>query len=255
MKKKKRLTDRKTLYFDIEASNLKADCGFMFCFGYMWEDEGKVKLLKISDYSNYNEDRTDDRRLVKDSIELINKADRIVSWYGKGFDIPFIRSKAFQHDLDPFRDQEHIDGWEISRSRLLSRNNRLETVSNNLPISLDLEHPEAAKTHIHPKHWMRAAAGHQDSLDYIYDHCEKDIMVLKNVMDHISKYAKNLPHSYLSEQKSENEILCPNCGNDKLSFRGIRNTTSTQRVSMACTECRHWFEIPYSLAKKHQLVD
>lgn len=38
-------------------------------------------------------------------------------------------------------------------------------------------------------HWIRAMAGHKESLDYIYEHCKIDVRILEKVYNKISEFA------------------------------------------------------------------
>jgi hypothetical protein len=45
------------------------------------------------------------------------------------------------------------------------------------------------KTPITTDHWLDALAGYQESLDYILEHCDRDVLILEKVYNKIWKYA------------------------------------------------------------------
>ncbi len=68
-------------FFDIEASNLNANFGYMLSFGWKFQDEKSAKVISIADYPLFEKDPTNDKRLVKDAAEILNGADIVCGHY------------------------------------------------------------------------------------------------------------------------------------------------------------------------------
>lgn len=167
--------------FDIEASNLKANFGICLCYRFTLLGSGKVfgatitpKDLKSGDF---------DKRLIQQFVQDCKKFDRLVGHYSSRFDIPFMRTRAMILDVDfPSAGELYqSDTWRMARDKLLLSSNRLKTIETalNLPVN---------KTEIMPEHWLGALSGNQKAIDYIGDHCDKDVLVLEMVYNKLAKY-------------------------------------------------------------------
>ena len=88
-------------FFDIETSNLVADFGIMLSYAIL---DGKTNTV-LSSVLTPHDIKTanfgdEDRRLVSACITDLAKFDRIVTYYGSRFDVPFLRARALSTGLD-----------------------------------------------------------------------------------------------------------------------------------------------------------
>ena len=44
------------------------------------------------------------------------------------------------------------------------------------------------KTRLDPMEWVQAATGHKPAIDYVVEHCEKDVMVLEEVFTRLAPF-------------------------------------------------------------------
>lgn len=80
-------------YFDIETSNFEANAGYMVSYAIKEKGEdGKIFYDELDQKELL--DGTFDLRLIKSLLEAFQYFDVIVTYYGTGFDIPFIRTRA-----------------------------------------------------------------------------------------------------------------------------------------------------------------
>ena len=112
-----------------------------------------------------------DYRIIKSAVKAICRYDRIVTWYGANFDIPWTRSRAIKHGIEfpAFRDLYHTDLYYVARAKLALHSNRLAAVCQWFGIE--------AKTHpMTPTLWERAGAGNEEALHTILTHCREDVV-------------------------------------------------------------------------------
>lgn len=233
MEKKK----ARVLLFDIEASHLKANMGFVFCIGYKWLDEKKVHLISIRDFpGHYKKDRCSDRRVLQEFAKIYAQADVVVSWFGSLFDVPYINTRNMLKKLPPLPEKAHIDGWRISRYRFCLTSNRLDTLTKIIPV----KGARALKTEVDFEHWTRAMAGYREAIKYIEDHCIKDIWALQSVYKAIVPFASNLPNiGKFLDPKREN---CPACASTDTNKQGFKLTATGKKQQYQCQACGHWFQ-------------
>lgn len=235
------LREPKILLWDIEASDLAANFGFTFCIGYKWMGEKKVHLVSIRDFkSAFAEDPTNDLHVVAHFSDVLAQADYHVTWYGARFDLPFLQTRSIELGLPPLPDRPHVDAWRIAKYKLRFNSNRLETVSRSIAIAPGAK--QSFKTPIDAKCWVKAKAGHVDSIKYIEEHCVADVDVLENVFQKIRPYASSLPNL----SKLNNPLIegCPACGSSKMNKKGKRITPRGWKQQLQCQDCAHWYLIP-----------
>ena len=176
----------KIAFLDIETSNLMANFAVMLSWAIKPLKE-KVVFDSITerDFAEHRKNHTlfnVDTRLVQSLVDEIQKYDRIVTHYGRKFDIPFIRTRAlidkvaFPH----FGILVNDDVYYWARYKLRLSSNRLETVVNTLVGYSD-------KTHLDGKIWVPAGMGDMKCVAIVLEHNkidvvegEKEYLVLKD---------------------------------------------------------------------------
>jgi hypothetical protein len=68
----------------------------------------------------------DDRRIVCELRDLIDRADALVAHYGSRFDLPFVNTRCLEHGELPPAPATMIDTWRIARNTLAMTSNRLK---------------------------------------------------------------------------------------------------------------------------------
>lgn len=163
---------------DIEASNLKADFGLVFCYVIGFKGGRLERSVTPRELRTCR-----DKKVLEQCVADILKFDRLVGHYSSRFDIPFLRARC-EHNGIKFPEHKTIwqtDTWQIARNKLCISSNRLGNVAASLGIT-------ETKTRITPEHWLDALSGKQASLDYILEHCRIDVSVLMKVYDRLERY-------------------------------------------------------------------
>jgi len=167
-------------FFDIESTGLKGNWDFVLSY-CIKELDGPIlgRHLTQREITTYRFDKN----LILELIRDLNSFDRVATFYGMKFDIPFVRTRAEHWELDfpAYRDLWQTDIYYIAKQSLLLHSTRLEQVCKLLKIP--------AKEHkLEPDIWQKAQAGHQESLDWIHTHCCEDVTSLEAVYKRLNKY-------------------------------------------------------------------
>lgn len=164
-------------FLDIEASSLKADFGILL--SYCIKEHGrKTYGSKIT--TKELRSPLHDRRLTEQCVADMERFDRLITFYGSRYDIPFLRSRALYHRLRfPERGSiYHTDCYDWVKHKLRLHGNRLQFACDHLGI--------ASKGHkLDPKHWNRALSGDQVSLNYIFTHNKEDVESLEELYNRL----------------------------------------------------------------------
>lgn len=169
-------------FLDIETSNLKADFGIILTYAIKPQNVERIyqRTITKSDLRSCL-----DENVVAQCIKDLRNFDRIVTWYGSRFDVKFLRSRALALGLDfpEYGELRHNDIYYVARNKLCLSSNRLDTVSRAL-------FGNSNKTRIESDKWIRALTGSEADLEYIADHCRKDVEELERVYHTLVAYAR-----------------------------------------------------------------
>ena len=221
------------LAYDIEASNLSADFGIVLCVGFLevGANPKTAEVYNILDYTGKDNDliKAEKRLLVDVSARLLD-SDVWLTHYGTWYDNVFVNTRLLYHKLPVLpANFAHLDTWKISRNRLKLRNNRLATISEFLGTN-------AEKDAIKPEQWLRALGGHRASMDYIVEHCRKDVVVLTEVYERLKPLVLDHPNRGLIDGRGG----CGICGEQKLVKRGYHITRTMKFQRFQCSSCGSW---------------
>jgi len=173
----------KIAFFDIEASNLKANFGYIF--SYCLKPLGAAPIERCLTPTEIRSGRFDER-LCGHLCTDLRSFDRVVVYWGKSarFDLPFCRSRVLWHyqqasdkDRRKFIFPEYMalyveDLYDTVKAKLCLHRRRMETVADFLDVP-----SKAHRMDYH--HWTRAMAGDKDSLDWILAHNREDVETLE----------------------------------------------------------------------------
>ena len=218
------------LAYDIEASSLSADFGIVLCVGFKEVGNGnKAEVYNILDYSKGDLIKAE-KELLKDVSSRLLDCDVWLTHYGTWYDNLFINTRLLYHGLPILPPNfAHLDTWKIARNRLKLRNNRLITISEFLGTKDE-------KNAIKPEQWIRALGGHKASMDYIVEHCRRDVLVLEEVYQKLKPLVLDHPNKGLIDGRGG----CGVCGAEKLIKRGYHITRTRKYQRYQCQGCGAW---------------
>jgi len=180
-------TPLKIGYFDIEAGGLKANFDYMltYCIKTRDKDEFYKGVIDAKEIRKFKFDE----KLVKQLITDISRYDVIVTYYGTGYDIPFIRTRALFWKLPfpQFGYIQHKDVYYMVKSKLCLHRNSLDAATRFLGIK--------GKNHIDGIIWGKAKLGDPKSLEYVLDHNTKDCIILEKLHKKLEEFVRKTTKS------------------------------------------------------------
>lgn len=156
-------------YLDIEVDNLNANYGTMLSWAIK-QREGDI-VYDVVTKDDLFDPKIRDRKIVKSLMEEIKKYSILVTYYGTGFDIPFIRTKARKYKLSglEYQSNMHHDLYYTVKSKYKLSSNSLKTATDYFEIP--------GKTPISNKIWFDAKYGEPYALEYVVDHNLEDVKI------------------------------------------------------------------------------
>lgn len=158
------------MYLDIETISKKADQGMVIAIGLLKGEEPEVRFAETLE---------EERRLLEWLRKELEGCNKLVTWYGSGFDIPFLFTRAALHkvDLKKFFDISMLDLCEWCRGHMIFSSYSLESVAKFFGAQRKIEfHGSDVGTL-----FKLIARGNFEARKHIVDHCKEDLILLKYV--------------------------------------------------------------------------
>jgi uncharacterized protein YprB with RNaseH-like and TPR domain len=170
-------------FFDIETSNLDANFGIVLCYCIKTPD-GDILGRKLTKEECLNTKKSPDIYLMKELIKDLNKFDILYGYYSTKFDIPFIRSRCVSNNIDfpVFGSIKHKDIYYIIKNKFKLNRNSLEVACREL-VGTTL------KNHFDGNMWRHAVQGNEKALEFIFDHCKRDVIDLELLANKVIDFA------------------------------------------------------------------
>ena len=159
-------------YLDIETTSKKADEGMVIVIGILTDEEPELVFAGTLE---------EEKNILKWLKDKLNGCELIVTWYGSGFDIPFLQTRALVHgiDLNELTEIPMLDLCEWSKANLLLSSYSLQSVARFLGV---WEAGDVAGPDVHTLYKL-STRGYQEAKRLIIQHCREDIILLKRVHD------------------------------------------------------------------------
>jgi uncharacterized protein len=156
---------------DIETSSLEADAGIIVGAGVMSET-GQSEYFQARNTK-------DEKPLLSKLLKRLNSSSMIVTWSGRGFDIPFLTTRLLKHSMDPgpVLARTHLDLNEVVKSRLRLTFTYLDHVCDFFEIKRDKGPMSLEVPHL----YVKGLEGDETALKAIRDHCLDDLRVTREV--------------------------------------------------------------------------
>jgi uncharacterized protein YprB with RNaseH-like and TPR domain len=167
-------------YLDIEASQLDADFGIMYSWVIKYQGQNKYEMGIVTRQEIL--DGVLDKRVCEDLVTALKKFTLVYTYYGTGFDIPFIRTRCLMNGVKFVTrgEVEHRDAYYLARRCLKLHRNSLDNVCATLGIK--------GKTHLEGRYWILANSGNPEALAYILDHNKADTVILEKVHEVLAEF-------------------------------------------------------------------
>jgi len=194
---------------------------YMLTFAAKWEGQKKV----ISDCLMPHElRRADDDRLVLKLADLMREADVVVAHNGDRFDYKKVNWRAAINEQEPLGPVRSIDTLKLSRASFGPGYHNLDS----LALAFLGEHKIATDFTL----WERTVRGDEPAMREMLRYNRKDVDLLERVYNKMLPYVKTLPRLVDGEGH-----ICPACGSDSLTKRGVRTTNAFNYQRYQCNDC------------------
>jgi len=213
----------------IDHSNLLEERRII-CIGYKWEN-GKSQAL-------WWDDKKDDKAMLKEFIEVANKADELVGHNGDRFDLPWIKTRCIFHNISTFPKYKSIDTLQWTRKHFYFNSNRLDYLGEYLGIGGKIKTEFDLWKDVVLKNDRKA-------LKRMVNYCKRDVEMLQEVYERL---APHLPHkTHVGALAGKDKWTSPFTGGKKVMVVKRRTTASgSPSWQMQCLETGRYYTISES---------
>jgi hypothetical protein len=196
----------------------------LLCFAAKW-----LGAPKDPEYMYFVSDHHHGREaMVTEAHRLLDQADAVVTWHGKGFDVPHLNREFLELGLRPPAPFQHIDLYEVVKKRFRFPSNKLQYVSTALGF-------EGKATHEGHGLWVKCMEGDEDAWRRMEEYNKQDVWLLELLYNRLQPWVQQHPSHAL-----KGEMVCPKCGSDRLQRRGMARTLQSEFQRYQCLACGGW---------------
>ena len=200
-----------------------------FCMKVLGEKGTITRCLP--DYSDYDKDKKDDRNIIADLWEILDKADIVIAHNGDRFDLPWINARFVSLGFRPPSPYQIFDTLKVARKKFEFKSNKLDDLCRDLGIGRKIPHTGFNL-------WKACMEGDPKAWRLMKRYNKRDILLLQELYYRFRPWATNHPNVNRGQQN------CIRCGSDRVQQDGFRFTPLRKKGKMHCLNCGGWFEGP-----------
>ena len=194
------------------------------------EDKSFCKILP--DYTGYKGGKLDDKKLVKEVWDVLDKADVVVAHHGKRFDLPKLNSRFIFHGLDAPSSYKILDTKAAASKYFAFDSNSLNNLGHYFGVGEKIENGGFSL-------WEKCMGGDLDAWELMRSYNVQDVLLLEKVYYKLRPYIANHPNLALIAGDVE-EHACPSCQSHNVQKRGLATTRTGTRQRYQCRDCGSW---------------
>jgi hypothetical protein len=233
----------KVLFYDLETSPMKAYVwgakvdwiphnqiiheSFLFCWGYKWLGDKRVRTAKLTRPEVLAQD---DSRIVAELADAVREADIVVAHNADRFDIPRLNTRLLLQGLEPTGPVDSIDTLKLARKNFGFTHNKLDHLARHLGLGTKI------KTDF--ELWENVYNGDEVAMQRMVRYCRQDVVLLEQVFEKLRPYVKGLRRLWDAPGDT-----CPNCGGSHFQRRGYHRTQASTFVKVQCQDCGRYFRL------------
>lgn len=180
----------RVLFTDTESTDLSASWGRILCASFVSLD-GEPYTFRGDKRPYKQKSKVDDSKLVQAIRKEWEETDILVTWNGILHDVPLVNARlavAGQRGINVGTKYGsfHLDLMYYAGGQALKvGGRRLDTVARFF-------RAPNQKTPLDGQTWQEASAGDKKAMDAIVEHCEYDVLVLRDLWPHLAPYVKKI---------------------------------------------------------------
>jgi hypothetical protein len=195
---------------------------------------GDTRIYALPNYKGYKKGSLDDKKLVKDLWDELNRADVIIGHNLDQFDLKKLNARFAFHRMGPPAPYKTIDTKKVAKKYFRFDSNKLDHLARYLGIGRKL--PTRGKDT-----WLECMEGDKAAWKEMAEYNIHDVMLDNDVYEVLSPWISK------TQEKTTligDDMICTRvgCGSKRLQKRGTQKGGKQQRYQ--CVDCGKWGHRP-----------
>lgn len=206
---------------NIGLSQLREPPGLL-CFSAKWLGDPQGATVFLSDHRHGRE------LMVRGAHRMLDRADAVVTWNGKRFDIPHLNREFLELGMVPPSPYRQVDLYQVAKRQFRFPSNKLQYVSTALGFS----GKESTGGH---ELWVKCMEGDEDAWELMEKYNKQDVWLLEDIYNRVQPWIEQHPSHAI-----DGGFVCPKCGSGNLQRRGTARTLQSEFQRYQCLNCGGW---------------
>lgn len=200
-----------------------------------WKDlsDEDVTVKAICDYKGYKKNVVDDKALVKEVWDVLDKADVVIAHHGVAFDIKKLNTRFVYHGLSSPSTYKVIDTLQQAKKYFKFDSNSLNNLGVYLGVGEKISHNGFSL-------WEQCMAGDAKAWETMKAYNAQDVLLLEKVYMKLRPYMETHPDLSLMTQTPKGTLSCGTCLSTNVSRRGYSVTKTGKKQRLQCQDCGSW---------------
>lgn len=200
----------------------------IICICWKWQGEDKVYSLQW--------DKGNDKKMLKQFINVLNQAEEIVGQNSDRFDIKWLRTRCIYHNVPMMPDYKSLDTLKLAKAGFNFNSNKLDYMGQFLGVGKKGETGGF-------KLWQDIVMDNcSKSMIKMINYCKQDVILLEKVYDKLNKYTKAKTHVGVTLGGSK--CSCPNCGSEERRKEKTRvSAVGIKTYQFQCKDCYKYYSV------------
>lgn len=192
----------------------------------------------LNDYKGYKSGVVDDKALVEELHQLLDKADVVVTQNGISFDHKVINSRFIAHGLTPPSPYKMVDTKIEAKRYVRLPSYGLDDMGEYFGIGRKVSHEGFDL-------WKKCIAGDRHAWRLMKKYNAQDVVLTEKLYLKLRPFMRTHPNFSVMNDKNN----CPKCGSDKIQSRGYAMNSTTMYKRAQCLGCGGWFRFGKNVTK------
>lgn len=198
------------------------EVGSTLCFAAKWVGQRNIEFRSAW--------KDGPEKMIERAWELMDRADAVISYNGKKFDLPTLSREFVKGSQEPPSNYANIDLYLIVRSQFKFASNKLDFVCRELGIGAKLPHKGMEL-------WQGVMAGNPKDQRIMERYNKQDVRITERLYRRLLPWIKTHPNFALYTE--DERPVCTNCGSAqvwKIGKETIKKKTQAYQ-RYRCKKC------------------
>jgi DNA polymerase elongation subunit (family B) len=217
----------------------------VICVSWKFLDEAECHVKALPDYRGYKAGVLDDKHLISEIWDVLDKADIVIAHHGDSFDIKMLNARFLANGYNAPSAYKTIDTRKVAKKYFRFASNSLNELAQYLG-----EGRKASTGGFDL--WDGCINGDLSQWAKMKKYNIQDVKLLERVYLRLRPFMQDHPNLNVIANPNgidEHDTSCPACLGHNVQRRGFAITRTGRKQRFQCNDCGVWSSGPYEKAQ------